>query len=193
MEVSLLKNIVYALLLLSVVWFVRVVIKRETENLLRSVLLCILFAAVLFFLQKTKSETITWSGIRTEIKETFFPEKAPNYVYEKEDSQTGRTRYVRYFFENPGPKLSVRLDSKQKYFEITDIYSVNRILSYVGLPKVKAAVPELASLTGSSNDIALYRWEDYPQGVLTIERGICQNRDTLESYQCIVSIIVARR
>ncbi|MEW5901891.1 MAG: hypothetical protein AB1715_10550, partial [Acidobacteriota bacterium] len=174
MEVSLLKNILFVLFLLSSIWLALVVIKRETENLLRALLICILFGAVLFFLQGADSETISWAGIRAQVKQTFFPEKKPNYVYHKEESETGRTRYVRFFFENPGPKLSARLDSKQRYFEITDIYSVNRILTYVGLPKVKAAVPELASLTGSSNDITIYRWEDYPLGILTIERGICQ-------------------
>ena len=193
MQVALLKNIVLVLLMLCVVWIIRVVIKKEIENLLRTGLILLLLGAVFYYLQTTKSETLTFSGIRAQIKDTFFPEKAPNYIYNKEDGVAGRGNYVRYYFESPGPKLSMHYDPKTQYFHIKDVYSVNRILVYLGLPKVKAAVHELASLTGSRNDLTLYRWEDYQLGTLTIERGICQDRDRLESYQCIVSIMIWRR
>jgi hypothetical protein len=190
MEVALLKSIILALILLCAVWIFRIVVKREFENLVRAGLIIILLGAVYFFLQKTESETITWGDVRAQVKDTFFPEKLPNFVYHKEEGLTGRHRYTRYYFESPGPALSLSLDPKTQYFHIKNVYSVNRILEYIGLPKVKTAVPELASLTGSRNDITLYRWEDYPLGVLTIERGICQDRDRLDSYQCIVSVMV---
>jgi hypothetical protein len=190
MEVALLKSIILALILLCAVWIFRIIVKREFENLVRAGLIIILLGAVYLFLQKTKSETITWGDVRAQVKDTFFPEKLPNYVYQKEEGLTGRHRYARYYFESPGPALSLSLDPKTQYFHIKNVYSVNRILEYIGLPKVKTAVPELASLTGSRNDITLYRWEDYPLGVLTIERGICQDRDRLDSYQCIVSVMI---
>jgi hypothetical protein len=116
----------------------------------------------------------------------------PNYVYEKEEGYTGGMTYVRYIFTVPGPPLSVTLDSEQKYFRIKDIYSVNRILEYLDLPRVKTAVEELASITGSPNDVNLYRWTKYPRGILTIERGICQEKDRLDSYQCISKITIQR-
>lgn len=193
MQVALLKNIVLVLLMLCVIWIIRVVVKREFENLLRAGLILLLLGAVFFYLERTESETLTLSDIRAQIKDTFFPEKAPNYIYNKEEGVSGGIHFVRYYFEPPGPKLSLEYDPKTQYFHIKDVYSVNRILAYLGLPKVKAAVPELASLTGSRNDVSLYRWEGYPLGTLTLERGICQDRDRLESFQCIVSIIISRR
>ena len=193
MQVALLKNIILVFLLLSVIWIIRIMVKREFENLLRTGLILLLLGAVFYYLQNTDSETLTFADIRAQIKGTFFPEKPPNYIYHTEEGVSGRGRYVRYYFESPGPKLSMEYDEKTQYFHIKDVYSVNRILVYLGLPKVKTAVQELASLTGSRNDLTLYRWEDYQLGPLTIERGICQDRDRLESYQCIVSIMIWRR
>lgn len=193
MSVSLLRNIVLVLLFLCLVGIIRIVVRREFENLIRTALILLLLGGVLYYLETTETETITLADISAQIKAKFFPEKAPDYVYHKEEGQAGRTSYTRYYFESPGPKLSLDYAAKTQDFNIKDVYSVNRILVYLGLPKVKAAVPELASLTGSRNDLTLYRWEDYPLGQLTIERGICQDRDKLESYQCIVSIMIARR
>lgn len=192
MPVELLKNIALVLLALCVIWIIRIVVKREFENLLRTGLILVLLGAVFYYLQTVDSETLTFADIRAQINEAFFPEKAPNYIYHKEEGYSGRRYYMRYYFESPGPKLSMTYDPKTQYFQIKDIYSVNRILAYIGLPKVKSAVPELASITGSRNDLTLYRWEDYPMGPLTLERGICQDRDRLESYQCIVSIMIWR-
>ena len=193
MQVALLKNIILVLLFLCVIWIIRIVVKREFENLLRTGLILLVLGAVFYYLQTVESETLTFADIQTQIKETFFPEKPPNYIYEKEEGVAGRNTYVRYYFESPGPKLSVEYDTKTQYFHIKDVYSVNRILVYLGLPKVKNAVRELASLSGSRNDLTLYRWEDYPLGQLTVERGICQDRDRFNSYQCIVSIMIVQR
>jgi hypothetical protein len=193
MQVSLLKNIVLVLLFLCVIWILRIVIKREFENVLRALIVFILIGGAFYYLQTTESETLTFDDISAQIKNKFFPEKPPDYVYHKEEGQAGRSTYVRYFFESPGPRLSLDFDPKTQYFHIKDIYSVNRILEYLELPKVKVAVQELASLTGSRKDLTLYRWEDYPPGILTVERGICQDRDKLESYQCIVSVMITRR
>ncbi len=193
MDVALLKSIIIALALISGVWAIRVIIKKEYEHLLRTGLIILLLGAVFFFLRSYDSDTITLGGIRDQIRDTYFPDRMPNYVYHKTEGERMWRRYTRYYFESPGPPLSLRLDPKTQYFHIKDVYSVNRILEYLGLPKVKTAVPELASLTGSRYDINIYRWEDYPLGILTVERGICQDRDRLDSYQCIVSVIVSQR
>lgn len=193
MQVALLKNIMLFFLLLCIIWVIRVVVKREFENLLRAAIITLLLGGAFYYLQSIKTETITFGDISAQIKDKLFPEKAPDYIYNKEEGVSGRNNYIRYYFESPGPKLSLNYDSKTQYFHIKDIHSVNRILEYLGLPKVKTAVQELASITGSRHDLTLYRWEDYPLGPLTIERGICQDRDRLESYQCIVSIIIWRR
>jgi len=193
MQVTLLKNIVLVLLFLCLIGIIRVVVKREFEHLLRAVLILLLLGGVFYYLETTESETLTFAGIRDQIRDKFFPEKIPDYVYNKEEGISGGNRYVRYYFESPGPKLSLTFDPKTQYFHIKDVHSVNRILEYLGLPKVKTAVQELASITGSRNHINLYRWEDYPRGPLTIERGICQDRDRIDSYQCIVSIMISRQ
>ena len=193
MNVETLRNIVLVLLGISIIWLVRVVVKRETENLARSILACVLLGGALFYLQNVKLETLHFSDIREQFRNTFFPEKTPNYIFHKDEGSDGRGSYVRYFFESPGPRLSLELDPSGKYFNIKDIYSINRILDYLGLPRVKRPVRELAATTGSANDINIYRWNDYELGVLTVERAICQDREMLESYQCISNIMIIRR
>jgi hypothetical protein len=66
-------------------------------------------------------------------------------------------------------------------------------LAYLGLPEVKTGVKELAAITGRLSDVNSYRWDDYEGGVLTIERGLCQDKDGLERYHCVVSITVQTR
>jgi len=193
MNVETLKTIVLVLLGLSVIWLLRVLVKKETDNIVRSLLACVLLGGAFFYLQNTKLETLHFSDIREQIKNIFFPEKTPNYIFHKDEGSNANGRYIRYFFESPGPKLSLDLDPSGKYFNIRDIHSINRILDYLGLPEVKRPVPELVSITGSANDISFYRWDDYELGILTVERAICQDRDMLESYQCIINILVARR
>jgi hypothetical protein len=189
MNVEILKNIVLVLLGLSVIWLIRVLVRRESENIGRAALVCVLLGAAFFYLQHVRLQRLTFRDIRAQIKNTFFPEKPPNYIFQKEENEN----YIRYYFESPGPKLSLEMDASQKYFHIKDVYSVNRILQYLGLPKVDRPVRELASITGSANDLDTYRWDDYKLGVLTIIRDICQDRDKLESYQCISNIIIAKR
>lgn len=193
MDVALLNSIILTLIFISVVWTIRIIIKKEYEHLLRTGLIILLLGGAFFYLRTFESDTITLGDVRNHIRDTLFPARMPNYVYHKTEGGDRWHRYTRYYFESPGPPLSLRLDPKTQYFHIKDIYSVNRILEYLELPKVKTAVPELASLTDSRNDINLYRWEDYPLGILTIERGICQDRDRLDSYQCIVNITIGQR
>jgi hypothetical protein len=73
---------------------------------------------------------------------------------------------------------------------VTNIAPLNRVLKYIGLPPVKHGIRELASITGSTLDANLYRWDNYELGVLTVERGICRNVTTAESFPCIESITV---
>jgi len=193
MDVGTLKTIILVLVGLAAIWLIRVFAKREWENILRSALLLILLLAAFFYVENAKEEKITWASIKHDFKTTFFPEKPLHYAFTKGEGIHQDRRYVRYYFESPGPKLSLSLDPSHQYFHIKDIHSLNRVLEYLGLEKVKAPVPELASVTGSRNDLNLYRWDDHPRGILVIERGICQDRDRLESYQCIVSVTIFSR
>ncbi len=193
MSVETLKYIVLALIGISVIWLIRILVKKEFENVVRTLIVGALLGGAYFYLQNTKLEKLHFSDIRNEIKETFFPEKLPNYIFNREERNDASGRYIRYFFESPGPRLSLELDPSGKYFNIKDLYSINRILKYLGLPEVNRRVPELVSITGSANDINMYRWDDYEMGILTVERAICQDHDRLESYQCIVNVVITRR
>ncbi len=193
MSVETLKNIVLALIGISVIWLIRILVKKEYENLVRTLLVGALLGGAYVYLQNTTLEKLHFSDLRAQIKDTFFPEKTPNYIFHRDERNDVNGHYIRYFFESPGPKLSLELDPSGKYFNIKDLYSINRILKYLGLPEVNRRVPELVSITGSANDIAHYRWDDYENGILTIIREICQDRDRLESYQCITNILITRR
>jgi len=190
MDVETLKYIMLGLLLLCVIWLIKIIAKKEMENLIRTILLTIIFLAAFLYLQQQKTEKINFADVKAQVKGTFFPAKPLHFIYYKEEGRAGAKRFVRYTFESPGPKLYVSMDADQKYFNLKDVYELNRVLEYVGLPKVQKPVPELASISGSRNDLNLYRWDKYPLGILTIERQICQNRDTLESYQCIQAIMI---
>ncbi|TRZ91406.1 hypothetical protein D4R89_02930 [bacterium] len=191
-----LKTIVMVLFGLTIVWLVKILIKQEFETLVRALIVAVLFGGAFFFLQKTKLETISWK----DIKQMVFPEKAMALGYVKDEGRTGGGRYVRYTFPAPtgeegslfgiGPRLKLTMDPNGRNYNITDIEPVNRVLTYVGLPKVKAGIKELSAITGRLSDVNHYRWDDYEGGVLTIERGLCQNKDSLERYPCIVSITV---
>jgi len=193
MDIGLLKNIIVVLIGLCVIWLIRVLVKKETENILRATLFLVFLGVAFYYLQHTELERLTWGDFKGQVKDTFFPEKMPEYVYEKNESGSAGSRKVVYSFQVPAPRLSLSIDADQKYFHIKDIHPINRTLEYLGLPRVKTAVRELASITGSQRDINLYRWNDYPLGILTIERGLCQDRDRLESYQCILKITIGQR
>lgn len=193
MDVGLLKNIILVLMVLAVIWIIVILSKRQTENLLRAFLFLIFLGVAFYYLDHAAYEKMTWSNFRDDVKNTFFPEKIPNYPYEKEEGYSAGRYTVRYvFIIPPGPPLSLTLDPGEKYFRIKDVNSVNRILRYLDLPPVKTAVPSLARTTGSPHDATTYRWTDYPLGTLTIESTICQDRDRIDSYQCIMQIIIQR-
>ncbi len=193
MPVGTLKTILLVLIGLVAVWIIRVIAKREWENMLRTAIILILLLAAFLYVENSKEERITWSVLKQDFQNTFFPEKPLAYVYTKHEGIQGNRRFVRYYFEGLGPKLSLSLDPSHQYFHIKDVQSLNRVLEYLGLQRVKAPVPELASITGSRNDLNFYRWDDYPPGVLLLERGICQDRDKIESYHCIVSVTIFSR
>jgi hypothetical protein len=191
-----LKTIVMVLFGLTIVWLVKILIKQESETLVRALIVAVLFGGAFFFLQKTKLETISWK----DIKQTVFPEKDLALAYVKDEGRTSGAKYVRYTFPAPtgqegsllgvGPRLKLTLDSNGRNYHITDIEPVNRILTYLGLPEVKTGVKELAAITGRLTDVNYYRWEDYDGRILTIERGLCQNKNGLERYNCVVSITI---
>lgn len=194
-----LKTIVMVLFGLTIVWLVKILIKQEFETLVRALIVAVLFGGALFFLQQTKLETISWKNV----KQMVFPEKAMALAYVKDEGRQDATRYVRYTFPVPtgeegsllgiGPQIKLTLDPNGRNYHITNIEPVNRVLTFLGLPKVKTGVKELAAITGRLADVNYYRWEDYDGRILILERGLCQEKNSLERYHCIVSIVVRDR
>lgn len=193
-----LRTVFLVLFGLSVIWVLKVVLKREFETLLRALLVTALVGGALLYLQRTDHPSISWKIVKADI----FPSKGGLYSYVKEESVPGVTRRVRYLFPAPGPegsepgpspKLKLALDPNGRSYHMTDIEPLNRVLRDLGLPPVKTGARELAVITGQISDVNYYRWEDYELGILTAERGLCQNRDSLERYHCLVCLTIQGR
>jgi hypothetical protein len=195
-----LRTIVLVLFGLGIIWVIKVVVKREFETLARALIVTVLFGGAFLYLQQTKHPSISWAILKGDI----FPSKIRPYTFIKEESNPGRagTRLVRYLFPAPGPegsepgpspKLNLTLDPNGRNYHITNVEPVNHVLADLGLPLVKAGVRELAAVTGRLTDVNYYRWDDYDMGILTIERGLCNNKNSLERYHCLVSLTIQSR
>ncbi|MFQ5721627.1 MAG: hypothetical protein ACE5GI_03975 [Candidatus Aminicenantales bacterium] len=104
-----------------------------------------------------------------------------------------RENYIRYVFQEPRPKLILSLDEKGKYLNLKDISPLNKVLKQLGLPPVNSGAPELASITGSRFDINHCRWDNYPKGILIIERTQCKNKKTYQTYHCLATLTIKHR
>lgn len=184
-----LNKISLVFLALCSLWLLKVIIKKQGEILLRVSLIFIIVFLAFIFLQR--SEIGEWTF--PEIKQNIFPEKIPSLNYRIEKGSAFGEFKRRYIFENPRPKLILSLDRKGNYLHLKRISSLNAILRSLDLPTVKHGADELVSLTGLQSDIKFYRWDDYPLGVLVVEREFCQDRKTLQFYQCLASITIKNR
>jgi hypothetical protein len=176
------------LLIVAAIWLIILIVKRQHEYIFRAMLVILLILFGLIFLRQHEAGKLTWPALKVKL----FPGKPPVYNYTVEKSHLGNKLETRYAFQDPKPKLSLKLDSSGNSFHITDLKSINDTLEHLSLPKVETPVPELGSLTGAKGDVNLYRWDDYPLGVLTVERGLCQDINTLDVYHGIVTIRVLR-
>ncbi len=176
------------LLILAAIWLITLIIKKQHEYIFRAMLIMLLLLMGLIFFRQHEAGKITWS----DLKNRLFPGKPPVYNYTVKKAYIGNKLETRYVFQDPKPKLSLKLDSSGSYFQISDLKPINDALEHLNLPKVEKAVPELASLTGAKGDVNLYRWKDYSLGVLTIERALCQEQDSLEVYHGIVTLSVLK-
>ncbi len=193
-----LRSIVLALFGLSVLWVIKVVVKREFETLVRALVVTALVGGAFLYLQETKHPYISLRIIKGDI----FPSSAHAYTFLKDESRPGGRLLVRYIFPAPGPEgsdpgpspqLKLTLDPNGRNYHITDVGPVNRVLADLGLPLVKSGVRELASVSGRLTDVNYYRWDDYEMGILTLERGLCNNKNSLERYHCLVTLTIQNR
>lgn len=181
-----LETILAVLFVIVLLWIFKILFKREIEHIGRPLIIAVVLAVAFFFVQKIPDETIVFE----DIKESLFPPKAPDYAFTVSKGTVGRVPATKYSFPEPGPRLKIKIDDTRKYFHIHDVRPLNRILAYLDLPPVSEGVEELSSLTGRNTDNGLYRWDDYPLGVLIVERGLCRNRDAVDTYHCIQAITV---
>jgi len=188
-ETATLKTIVMVLFGLTILWLVKILVKQEFETLVRALVVAVLLGGAFLFLQTTKLERISWKTIRNQV----LPPKDIPLVYTIDEKSRLGEGYVRYIFEEPGPKINVVMDANGKKFQIKDIEPVNRVLEALGLPHVTSGAQEQVSITGKLSDANIYRWEGYPRGLLVLELALCQNKVGLERYHCVAAITIRNR
>jgi hypothetical protein len=189
--VSTLKIIFLVLLALTLFRLVRILIQKEKESVLRAAVICAILGAILYGLTTVKTEKISLS--LGQLKRIIFPTKAQDWEFIKEEGIRQGLPITRYIFPEPGPRLNLTIDPQGNTFSIVDVGPVNAVLEYLGLPPVEEGAPELSTITGSTLDINTYRWNNYSAGILVIERGLCRNIDTLETFHCITNLIIKSR
>lgn len=183
------RTITTILLILALLRFLKLMIKKQIEYLFRASLILIFIFLVFIFFQR--SEIGKWDVF--EIKEKIFPEKTPTLNYHQDREILSDDIKLRYVFKEPKPKLVLTLDKRGNYLHLWNFSSLNLVLKALDLPEVQQGVPELASITGSRSDIRQYRWGDYPLGILIIERDLCQDKKNFQSYHCLSALTIKYR
>jgi hypothetical protein len=176
------------LLILAAIWLVILIIKRQHEYVFRAMMIMLILLLGLIFLRQHEAGKLTWP----EIKLNLFPGKPVVYNYKESKTYTRGKQQTRYVFNEPQPKLSLRLDPSGTYFHITDLKPINNMLKHLNLPEVEEIVPELASITHSKRDTNMYKWENYAGGTLILERMLCQDPESLEVYQGVANIRILK-
>jgi hypothetical protein len=183
-----LVNILSVLLLIASIWLLVIIVQKKTGYMFRGMIFFLFVLLALIYFQQSDAQKFTIS----DIKYALFPKKSLTLNYHtEEDSQRGTV--ARYVFDEPIPRIPVSMDADGKYFHITNIKVINEILSRMGLPQVKKGAQELISITGSISHKNLYRWDDYPKGILILERNICKNKQTLETFNCLATITIRQK
>jgi len=188
LEYLTLTKIIGALLFLASLWLLRIILKNDRRNLFRGVILFLFFLTVLLYLNQNETHKLTVADIRDMV----FPEHALELNYYVKQGKGNASNITTYYFEDPQPRLVLTLDDNGKHLHVTNPESLNRVLRELRLPEVKTGARELSSITGSQLHAMLYRWDDYPMGILIVEKTIYQNRETLASYPCISNIQIRR-
>ncbi|MBS3819248.1 hypothetical protein KGY73_07060 [bacterium] len=177
-----------AFLIIASLWVLKLIIQGQHRFIGRALMVFFLFLLGLIYLQQSETGKITL----TELKQKAFPPKTPEYNYQKEEGSMDFGTYERYIFHNPKPKISLKLDKSGDYFYISNVSSLNSVLEYIGLPKVSKGAPELSSITHSRMDVNHFRWKNYAQGVLLVEKSLCREKNSLQTFHCISTITVKK-
>ncbi|MBC7362016.1 MAG: hypothetical protein H5U06_07015 [Candidatus Aminicenantes bacterium] len=186
---STVKTIVTILLAIDIIWLIYILIRGYTESLVRTIVFAIILGIILGYLQNTKLEMLSFRAIKNDL----FPPNIPQYSYTVNEEDTLYSHRITYTFLEPIPELKLDMDPNGRTFTIRDPEPVNLVLDQLNLPRVKSGAQELYTITGNQTDIGIYRWDDYERGTLILERGLYQNKNTMQSYHGIVRIIIDSR
>jgi hypothetical protein len=183
------KTVVLVLFGLCILWIIIIVVKNDMQTIVRALLVTAVMGLALYFLSQTKLEKLSYSAIKNEL----FPVKARTYRFEMREGEIAGIPMTTYSFEDPGPPLPLALMNGGKYMAIKDVRWVNSVLEFLRLPPVAEGVSELASITHQTIDADKYRWDHYEKGVLLIERGLCRDMTTAQTFPCIIRITISSR
>jgi hypothetical protein len=183
------KTVLSVLFGLSIIWIIVIIVKNDMQTIIRAIVVAALLGLGLYYVGQTKLETLSYEGIRNEL----FPIKAQAFTFARQDTTNAGRAVTTFTFPDPGPTLAVTMMSGGKYMAIKDIRTVNVVLEYLGLPPVAEGVSELAATTGRRLDADKFVWDDYERGVLVLERGICRDMASAQTFTCIVRITVTAR
>lgn len=183
------KTVFLILFGLSILWVIVILIRNDMQTIIRALIVTAVLGLGLYYVNQTKLETLSFRAVKEEL----FPVKARAYTYTRRDFQDAGRPASTFIFEDPGPPLPLVMMNGGKYMAIKDVRPVNVVLEYIGLPPVDEGVPELASITGKTIDADKYRWDNYAQGVLLLERGFCRDMTSAQSFTCISRITVTSR
>lgn len=185
-----LSTVILGIIVICIVLFIRRFFSREKRFSLTFLFLIILLGAGYLYLDQNDMAKMKLS----EFAEMIFPSDEPtSYNYDtKEGYDMGRP-YTRYVFKQPMPRLKLSMDKSGKYFTMKDLKPLNRVLAFIGLPRVDDEKPELVAITGKSADTYSYVWENYAGGgTLIVERTICDEDVELGTPHCLSTITIYR-
>jgi hypothetical protein len=103
-----LTHIIGLLLILVSLWLIKIIVKKESRNVFRGMLLFLFLLATFLYLDLKAPEKWTFS----DLKETFFPTKQTEIKYNCKQWSTQQNTFTRYTFQEPYPRLGVSLDEK---------------------------------------------------------------------------------
>jgi hypothetical protein len=184
------STLIIGILVLAAIFFIRRILGKEKGFSLTLLLLILLCGAAFLYLDSKDMGKMTLS----EFKEIMFPPDIPSsYSYKIEEGHHRGRPFTRYVFNKPMPRLTLVMDPTGKFFVMKNIKPLNRVLSYIGLPRVSEGKPELNSITGKNSDVYSFQWDSYAGGgTLLVERTICDEEVELGTPHCLSSITYLR-
>ena len=117
-----LTAILSVLLFIASIWLLVIIIQKRSGYMFRAMVFFLFVLLALIYLQQSDAKKYTL----VDVKLALFPETQPIYNYHM-DGDKGDI-IASYFFSDPRPRINLSMGSSGKYFHITDVSSINRVL-----------------------------------------------------------------